>query len=280
MTFDQNAWLRRIGYEGSRAPTLDTLQAVVAAHSSAISFENIDVLLGRPPKLDLSSLQNKMIANGRGGYCFEQNILFRAGLRSLGFDVTSLLARVVRGLPIDAPRPATHMVLTVELPEGAFLADVGFGNATPTAPLAFAPDLEQQTPHEKMRFIQIGQELTLQSRLGDKWEHIYRVAALPRVDAEFEICNWFTATHPDSPFRNNLIAARPGSNKTRITMFNDRVNIRHASGEVERRILSDVSEYCDVLSQTFGLELVGADVALALETFERNGTRGAHPFFA
>jgi N-hydroxyarylamine O-acetyltransferase len=280
VTFDQNAWLRRIGYEGSRAPTLDTLQAVVAAHSSAISFENIDVLLGRPPKLDLSSLQNKMIANGRGGYCFEQNILFRAGLRSLGFDVTSLLARVVRGLPIDAPRPATHMVLTVELPEGAFLADVGFGNATPTAPLAFAPDLEQQTPHEKMRFIQIGQELTLQSRLGDKWEHIYRVAALPRVDAEFEICNWFTATHPDSPFRNNLIAARPGSNKTRITMFNDRVNIRHASGEVERRILSDVSEYCDVLSQTFGLELVGADVALALETFERNGTRGAHPFFA
>jgi N-hydroxyarylamine O-acetyltransferase len=274
VTFDQNAWLRRIGYEGSRAPTLDTLQAVVAAHSSAISFENIDVLLGRPPKLDLSSLQNKMIANGRGGYCFEQNILFRAGLRSLGFDVTSLLARVVRGLPIDAPRPATHM------PEGAFLADVGFGNATPTAPLAFAPDLEQQTPHEKMRFIQIGQELTLQSRLGDKWEHIYRVAALPRVDAEFEICNWFTATHPDSPFRNNLIAARPGSNKTRITMFNDRVNIRHASGEVERRILSDVSEYCDVLSQTFGLELVGADVALALETFERNGTRGAHPFFA
>jgi N-hydroxyarylamine O-acetyltransferase len=280
VTFDQNAWLRRIGYEGSRAPTLDTLQAVVAAHSSAISFENIDVLLGRPPKLDLSSLQNKMIANGRGGYCFEQNILFRAGLRSLGFDVTSLLARVVRGLPIDAPRPATHMVLTVELPEGAFLADVGFGNATPTAPLAFAPDLEQQTPHEKMRFIQIGQELTLQSRLGDKWEHIYRVAALPRVDAEFEICNWFTATHPDSPFRNNLIAARPGSNKTRITMFNDRVNIRHASGEVERRIVSDVSQYCDVLSQTFGLELVGADVALALETFERNGTRGAHPFFA
>jgi N-hydroxyarylamine O-acetyltransferase len=280
VTFDQNAWLRRIGYEGSRAPTLDTLQAVVAAHSSAISFENIDVLLGRPPKLDLSSLQNKMIANGRGGYCFEQNILFRAGLRSLGFDVTSLLARVVRGLPIDAPRPATHMVLTVELPEGAFLADVGFGNATPTAPLAFAPDLEQQTPHEKMRFVQIDQELTLQSRLGDKWEHIYRVAALPRVDAEFEICNWFTATHPDSPFRNNLIAARPGSNKTRITMFNDRVNIRHASGEVERRILSDVSEYCDVLSQTFGLELVGADVALALETFERNGTRGAHPFFA
>jgi N-hydroxyarylamine O-acetyltransferase len=280
MTFDQNAWLHRISYEGSCAPTLETLRAVVAAHSSAISFENIDVLLDRPPKLDLGSLQNKMIANGRGGYCFEQNILFRAGLRSLGFDVTSLLARVVRGLPIDAPRPATHMVLRIELPEGAFLADVGFGNATPTAPLALAPGLEQKTPHEKMRFIPVGQELTLQSRLGDNWEHIYRVVSLPRVDAEFEICNWFTATHPDSPFRNNLIAARPGSDKTRITMFNDRVNIRHSSGEVERRVLSDMSEYRDVLTQMFGLNLADADLAVALNTAERRGARGPHPFFA
>jgi N-hydroxyarylamine O-acetyltransferase len=225
-------------------------------------------------------LQQKMIAGARGGYCFEQNILFREGLRSLGFNVTSLLARVVRGLAIDAPRPASHMVLRIDLPDGAFHADVGFGNATPTAPLVLSPNLEQETPHEMMRFIQMDDELVLQSKLGDKWEHIYRVVALPRVDAEFEISNWFTATHPDSPFRNNLIAARPGPNRTRITMFNARVNIREASGEVERRDLSDVSEYRDVLAQTFGLNVADADLAIALETIERKGNRGPHPFFA
>src|SRR5258705_280316 len=126
---------------------------VVAAHSATISYESIDVLLDRPPKLDLGSLQQKMIAGGRGGYCFEQNMLFRAGLRSLGFRITSLQARVVRGLAIDAPRPALHMVLRVDLPEGAFLADVGFGNLAPTAPLALSLNIEQETPHETMRFI-------------------------------------------------------------------------------------------------------------------------------
>jgi N-hydroxyarylamine O-acetyltransferase len=153
------------------------------------------VLLDRPPKLDLAALQAKMIANRRGGYCFEQNFLFRAGLRSLGFDVTSLQARVVRGLAIDAPRPMLHMVLQVNLPKGPYLTDVGFGNLAPTAPLKLVADVEQDTPHEVMRFIRMGDELTLQSRLGERWAHIYRVVLLPRVNAEYEICNWFTASH-------------------------------------------------------------------------------------
>ena len=74
--FDQDAWLNRIEYRGSRAPTLETLRGLVEAHSAAISYESIDVLLDRAPKLDLASLQQKMIRNLRGGYCFEQNILF------------------------------------------------------------------------------------------------------------------------------------------------------------------------------------------------------------
>jgi N-hydroxyarylamine O-acetyltransferase len=279
--FDQSAWLRRIGHEGSRAPTLETLRAVVAAHSATISYESIDVLLDRPPRLDLGSLQQKMIAGGRGGYCFEQNMLFRAGLRSLGFTITSLQARVVRGLAIDAPRPALHMVLRVDLPEGAFLADVGFGNLAPTAPLALSPNIEQETPHETMRFIQMGDELTLQSQLGDRWEHIYRVVALPRVDAEYEIANWFTASHPDSPYRSNLIAARPGPDRTRITLFNARLNLRSGTGEVERRTLGDVADYRTVLADMFGLRVSEADLGAALATVESRGTRGPpHPFFA
>jgi N-hydroxyarylamine O-acetyltransferase len=279
--FDQDAWLNRIGYKGSRAPTLQTLRGLVDAHSAAISYESIDVLLGRPPKLDLDSLQRKMIASRRGGYCFEQNFLFRAGLRSLGFDVTSLQARVVRGLAIDAARPMFHMVLLVNLPEGRYLADVGFGNLAPTAPLDLTPDLEQDTPHEVMRFIRMDDELTLQSRLGDRWEHIYRVVLLPRFDAEYEICSWYAASHPDSPYRCNLIAARPGPGKTRITLFNARLNVRHANGDVERRTLVDTAEYRDVLTETFGIDLSAAELALALETVALKGAKGApHPFFA
>jgi N-hydroxyarylamine O-acetyltransferase len=280
-SFDQHAWLDRIGYEGSCVPTLGTLRGLVDAHSAAISYESIDVLLDRAPKLDLDSLQRKMIAGRRGGYCFEQNMLFRGGLRALGFDITSLQARVVRGLAIDAPRPMLHMVLQVNLPEGPYLADVGFGNLAPTAPLKLAADLEQDTPHEVMRFIRMGDELTLQSRLGERWEHIYRVVLLPRVDAEYEICNWFTASHPDSPYRANLIAARPGPNRTRITLFNARLNVRHADGKVERRLLESPPEYREVLTDTFGLALSDNELATALDTVAKKGAQGApHPFFA
>jgi N-hydroxyarylamine O-acetyltransferase len=72
-----------------------------------------------------------LITNKRGGYCFEQNMLFRAGLRSLGYRITSLQGRVIRGLAIDAPRPAIHMLLQVDLPEGPHLA-----NLAPTSALS------------------------------------------------------------------------------------------------------------------------------------------------
>lgn len=279
--FDQDAWLARIGYAGPRDPTLSTLNALIYAHSAAIAYESLDVLLGRPPKLDLPSLQAKMISGGRGGYCFEQNMLFRGGLRALGYDVTSLQARVVRGLEIDAPRPMLHMVLRVNLPEGPFLADVGFGNLAPTTALKLLPLVEQETPHEPMRFIQMGEELTLQCRLGERWEHIYRVVFLPRVDIEYEMANWFTASHPQSPYLHNIIAARPGPGRTRLTLFNARFNVRHASGQTERRVLQSEAEYRSVLANEFGLRLSDDEVKSALSIMEQRGARGApHPFFA
>src|SRR6476661_5081131 len=174
-SFDQQAWLKRIGYSGPLEPTLSVLHALIFAHSHAIAYESLDIMLGRTPRLDLDSLQRKMISGGRGGYCLEQNMLFREGLRSLGYRITSLQGRVVRGLAIDAPRPAIHMLLKVELPEGNYLAAVGFGNLAPTCALALKQGFEQETPHETMRFIDVGGELTLQARLKYGWEHIYRV---------------------------------------------------------------------------------------------------------
>ncbi|MGY3611144.1 MULTISPECIES: arylamine N-acetyltransferase [unclassified Bradyrhizobium] len=70
---------------------------LIFAHSHSIAYETLDIMLGHPPKLDVPTLQREMIANRRGGYCFEQNILFRPGLRSLGYNITSLQGRVVRG---------------------------------------------------------------------------------------------------------------------------------------------------------------------------------------
>jgi N-hydroxyarylamine O-acetyltransferase len=279
--FDLDAWLSRIGYDGPREPTLAALKALVTAHATAIAYESIDVLLDKAPSLDPALLQSKMISGRRGGYCFEQNMLFRCGLRALGYKVTSLQARVVRGLEIDAPRPMLHMVLRIDLPKGPFLADVGFGNLAPTTALRLCAHEEQETPHETMRFTAMGDELVLQSRLGSRWEHIYRVVSLPRVDAEYEICNWFTASHPQSPYLNNLIAARPGPDRTRLTLFNARFNVRYPSGDVDRRTLGSREEFCEVLTNDFGIRLSESELQKALANMELRGTHGApHPFFA
>jgi N-hydroxyarylamine O-acetyltransferase len=278
--FDVDAWLRRIGHDGPREPTLETLRTVIAAHTGTIPFENIDVLLGRPPRLDLGSLQRKMIADGRGGYCFEQNTLLLAGLTALGFRATGLIARVIRGMDADAPGSATHMLLRVDLPEGPFLADVGFGNQTPTAPLALRPMQEQVTPHELMRLWPVGEELTLQAKFGEDWQNIYRLSPHPRLHIDYEVANWFTATHPASPFVSNLVVARPGADGARHTLFNGQVTVRRPGTPAERVRLDDESEFRAALNDRFGLALPGVDLAAVLETLERKGTRGAtHPFF-
>ena len=279
--FDQNAWFKRIGYTGPATPTLETLNGLILAHSRSISYETLDIMLGRPPKLDVATLQSKMIASRRGGYCFEQNMLFRAGLRSLGYRMTSLQGRVVRGLAIDAPRPAIHMLLQVELPEGTYLADVGFGNLAPTCALRLVPQIEQQTPHELMRFIDVDGELTLQARLNHGWQHIYRVIPYPRYDGEYEITNRYTATHPDTPYQSNIIAAKPGPNGTRITMYNARVTVRDADGRAEKRWLSTASEFRDVLRDEFGLNISDEDIDRCVAVMKWRGTGDApHPFFA
>jgi N-hydroxyarylamine O-acetyltransferase len=279
--FDQNAWLARIGYSGPVAPTLETLNRLIFAHSHSIAYETLDIMLGHPPKLDVATLQHKMIAGKRGGYCFEQNMLFRTGLRSLGYRITSLQGRVVRGLAIDAPRPAIHMLLKVELPEGAYLADVGFGNLAPTCALALAPQIEQATPHEVMRFIDVGGELTLQARLNQGWQHIYRVIPYPRYDGEYEITNWYTATHPDTPYQGNIIAAKPGPKGSRITMYNARVTVRNAEGNAEKRWLTTDTEFRNVLRGEFGLNISDPQIDKCVAIMKAKGTGDApHPFFA
>src|SRR6218665_2222775 len=112
---DIDAYFERIGFAGSIAPNLETLQQLHALHPAAIPFENLDPLLGVPVRLETGNLQQKLLFEKRGGYCLEQNLLFKAMLEDLDFPVRGLGAKVLWG-PTAAPdRPATHMVLAVEV---------------------------------------------------------------------------------------------------------------------------------------------------------------------
>ena len=146
-------------------------------------------------RIDVASLQDKLVLRRRGGYCFEQTGLLEATLGALGFALQPLAARVVRGRPATSPGGArAHKLLRVDLADGSYLADIGFGNFTPTAPLALRLEEEQATPHEPFRLIPHRSELMLQARLGDAWDSLYHFPLEPVPPADYEMGNWFAAT--------------------------------------------------------------------------------------
>ena len=137
---DLSAYLRRIGLAKAPAPGVGSLFALHRAHAESIPFENLDILLGRPIRLDLPSLEAKLVSALRGGYCFEQNTLFAAALTAIGFTVTPLAARVRLGDRRDSAR--AHMLLSVRAGEKDWLADVGFGGGGLLEPMPIEPSGE------------------------------------------------------------------------------------------------------------------------------------------
>jgi len=277
--FDLDAYLSRLSYDGPREPSLAVLSALVAAHAGAIPYENIDVLLKRGVRLDLASLQHKLVASRRGGYCFEQNTLLDAALGALGFSVTRLVARVVRGMPDPTEAGRNHKVLRVDLSEGPYLVDVGFGSLTPTAPLELRPDDVQETPHEPFRLMPQGSQFMVQARLGGAWDSLFRFALEPAPAIDYEMGNWFTSTHPASPFVANLIVARPIAGG-RQTVFNRRFTIRDRDNRTARRVLNGIGDYRDVLVGEFGLRLDDDDLAAIAAAMAAHGADDqVHPAF-
>lgn len=247
------AYFARIGYAGSGAPNLDTLRAIVLAHAQTIPFENLDVLLQRHISLEDSSVFQKLVEERRGGYCFEQNGLLLRMLLALGFHVRPISGRVRLQRPRDMIPPRTHVFLRLEIEGVSWLADVGVGGLSPTAPLLLDTSDLQTTPHEPRRILRENGVLYHQVRLGDAWEDVceFTLEEMPRIDRE--IGNWFTSTHPESHFKNRLLVARAGADGERFTILNQEFAHRTSDGVAHRTTLESPDALLRVLRDTFGL---------------------------
>jgi N-hydroxyarylamine O-acetyltransferase len=253
---DLDRYLARIGYRGTPRADLDTLRALTALHPAAIPFEAVDVFLRRQA-VDLSpeAIQAKLIDGGRGGYCFEQNGLLKRVLGALGFSVEGLIGRVVWMRPHDAPPlPLTHMALRITIDGERWLADVGFGSCIPGAPLRLdVTGMAQPTRHEAFRLTHQGAWTLLEAQLPDGWHPVYLLSPEPALDSDYIAANWYTSTHPQSGFCQELRVALTTPQR-RTSLLNNRLTVRHAEGPVERRFLGE-SELADALVTTFGLRL-------------------------
>ncbi len=246
---DLDAYLARVRYRGGRAPALATLQALHLAHATQIPFENLDILLGRPIRIDLDSLQEKLVFARRGGYCFEQNTLFGGVLRALGFEVTLLAARVRLGTTRVLPR--THMVLKVESEGAEWLADVGFGASGLLHPIRFGDSREVRQFAWTYRLLRIAGQWVLQSLRDGAWTDLYAFTLEPQLPVDFEVANHYVSTHPQSRFVRALTVQQvtPEARKTLV----DRELVIERLDGTERQSIGEDGALLEILARTFAL---------------------------
>jgi N-hydroxyarylamine O-acetyltransferase len=254
--FRLEKYLARIGYKGALEANLHTLAALAASHVDAIPFEGFDPLLRRPGSLDLSALQAKLVDGRRGGYCFEQNTLFKAALETVGFAVTGLAGRVRWMSPPDSPLgPKTHMMLKVDLAEGTYLADVGFGACLLDAPLQLKTDIDQRTAMGTYRLSRSDGLFFLGAKQPAGWRTMYAFDLQPQIPADYVLANWFTSTSPLVPFTSRLVMERLSSDK-RYKLNNRTFLIEARDGEVTAtRELAGADELREVIDDTFRITL-------------------------
>ncbi|MGW5867944.1 arylamine N-acetyltransferase family protein [Streptomyces sp. NPDC055239] len=256
---DIEAYLARIGHEGEVKPDFDTLRALHGAHVASIPFENLEMMLGRPVPLELAALQDKLVRQRRGGYCYEQNLLFAAALERIGFAVTGLGARVRVGA--SSRRAVTHMLLKVEADGRQWHCDVGFGaeGLLEPIPMGDGNDVPQNVRQGEWRF-GIVQEANgarvLRTEHADGWFDLYEYTLEERLPVDYVVMNHYTSTHPRSSFIRRPVLQRAAPD-VRRTLVGEHLTVTRPDGTKDERDVS-VDELSEVIAREFDIEL-GAD---------------------
>lgn len=258
---DIEAYCGRIRLDVPTEPTLETLKDLQAAHLNHIPFENIDVVLRRGIKLDLDSLQTKLVGSGRGGYCFEHNTLFAAVLRQLGFEVDTLEARV-RPPGTSEILPRTHMVLKVVADGTPWLADVGFGGDGPLRPVPFGGEIDEAAAEAFRLAEERGRIQVLQRLWHGQWSDLYAFSLAPAYPVDYVVANHFTSTYPTSVFLKRLTVQR-FEDEHRHILRNLTYTVRTGADEDVREVERD--EVPPLVRSVFGLPLTDHEILQALD---------------
>jgi arylamine N-acetyltransferase len=246
-------YLARIGYRGPIEPTFGVLRDVHRCHLTAISYENLDVILEVPVDRDIARIFEKLVHDRRGGWCYEMNGLLDWALREIGFAVTRIAGGVMRAERGDLAL-GNHLVLKVDLDGEPWLADVGLGDGI------FEP-----VPLEEGPFTQYGRDYRLEQLSPGEWRYHNRARGMPpsfdffdRPADEHLLSLTCTALQedPESMFRQNLVCQRMAVDGG--VMLLGRVLTWHAPTR-PRRLLQSKAELRRVLTDTFAIQVPDLD---------------------
>lgn len=241
-------YLNRIGYRGSRSPTIPVLRRLHRRHMLSVPFENIDIHRGKPIVLDQRLLYSKIVEAGRGGYCYELNCCFAWLLKKLGFRVSMLSARVAIRSGGFSPE-FDHMTLLVRL-EDRWLVDVGFGDSF-TEPKQIDSE-DAQKDDRYLYKITSRKARMLVSRRPEKdgsWKPQYSFNLRPRKLAEFVARNLWQQTSRKSHFTQGTLISQL-TPKGRVTLTNHKLILTRNGRRVERPVMNS-DEFDELLAKYF-----------------------------
>jgi N-hydroxyarylamine O-acetyltransferase len=87
--FNISTYFNRINYTGPAGANTATLHALMRHQLFSVPFENLDVQAGKVVSLAPDDIADKVLTQGRGGYCYEVNGLFAMALAALGILTAS-----------------------------------------------------------------------------------------------------------------------------------------------------------------------------------------------
>lgn len=249
-------YLHRINYRQSPQNNLQTLNELHRKHVFAIPFEDLDIHLKKPLKIDVASLYEKIIVEKRGGFCYELNFLFYNLLKEIGFDCKIVSARIYdkkEGLGVEFD----HLAILVKLEED-WLLDVGYGNLF-TEPMKLPSKIDNYVYKDRDAIYKITQlnesnYILSESRKGYKFKKIYTFDIIPRKIEEFYEQIDFKQHSEESYFVKNRICTIP-TEEGRITLFNNKFIKTTGQGKEEHTIQSD-EEFYQLVKEEFDMNVL------------------------
>lgn len=249
---DVDAYAERVGYRGPLRPDLETFSALHRHHIANVPFENLDVMLGRGPSVELDAIVAKIVHHRRGGYCYEMNLLFAAVLERIGIPVRRRLVRT--GDPLEHARPRSHLVVLADIDGGTWLGDVGFGSGTSEPiPVDRAARFEQGGWAYRVTEPFADGDRRVQDLRAGRWETMYTLIPDATYPVDVVLANESTSTSPSSPFVKRPIVVKRGAESERRLLGRTFTVTDRDRDESSREIADD--RYAATLLEEFGLEL-------------------------
>jgi len=251
---DLDRYAERIGFVGEFTPDFETLSAIQFGQTTNVPFENFEILRGLPVNIDHASLEDKIVARRRGGYCFEQNSLLLGVLQQIGFQARPHAARVRIGNERSFLPPRTHLFVQVDLEGQTWIIDSGVGSMSLTSPIRFELDTAQETLHEPRRIVKEDGAYFHQILMSGQWEDVYEFGGeeMPLIDRE--VANWWTSTCWAAKFKQNMFAGLARPNGERFGFLNGTFVHRKGTEVLREITVNNDEQLFEILKNEFGIE--------------------------